>query len=234
MSPCSPPVANRRILAFEMILKRLRKNEVAYTIVFAASLLLVGGGLLYSAYRYSGRADTSSVANASRGSSSAQSLDPATGKPKPNQQSNSQSGGGGASMPSTAATSTYTAPVCTETPLPQSTTYYVNLRPGQSSAGQVTIEMNGFVGFTKQCTADSNGYKPADVSVASVNRRIGVGDGGATYATPHSNWWESYETVYARSASACDELAAATNNDPIANQWCVTNIIGAIMHFYGY
>lgn len=165
-----------------MILKRLRRNEVAYTIVFAASLLLVGGGLLYGAYRYSGKADTSSETSASRGSSSAQRLAPVTGKPTPNQQNNSQSStSSGSNKPTSTPSNTYKPYVpytCTKTPILYKTTYVnsLGLYVGE------TISIGGDDGFKSTCTADSSGYKPADYISEPIDKTVYVG----TAAKPSS------------------------------------------------
>lgn len=103
--------------------------------------------------------------------------------------------------PSSTTTSTKPSPsnvympfVCTETVIPFDTVYD---DADYMSVGKSSVGFPGSNGIKKTCTADSNGYKPADFEIEPINRTIHVG------TMPVGPTQEELETVRLKKIADC-------------------------------
>lgn len=134
----------------------------------------------------------------------------------------------------TSATNSYKAyvsPVCTKATIPYKTTYkYVSYL----SAGE-TQSYGGVDGWTQSCTADSTGYKPADITDPPYNKTVYIGTGKAPSSTYSSS--SSYSPRYSQAEAtrlAQQNCNAILGVHGAADSSAMQPCIEAELHQFGY
>jgi len=208
----------------------LAGNLIVTVIIVAILASIATAAVVHNSQAPNNQTPATQPEQLTSGNSQISGLSPSSSNSNSNKSSATNNRSGGTSSSTTSSIKQYVAPACTKTPTPYKTSYFEATWLG---AGSIT-STGGTDGYTETCTADSNGYTPQIVPLNPLNRVIDVGDGGASLATPIHDG-ETYDEVYNnRALPACDNLLAATNNDPAAKQWCINNIVAAILHYYGY
>ena len=211
----------------------LLANNILAVLLVAASLMMGGVAVALTATSHKAPQSQSTTSTNSTTSQPQTALTNSSSQSPQTTTNNASSNTNHSSTttPTNTYTSNYKAPVCTKTPIPYQTTYFLATWMG---AGEVKVQTQGQDGYTEVCTADSNGYTPSPVPLNAVTRLIDVGDGGGSLEVMSQPQSTPYDEAYARALPACDNLMQLTNNDPAAKQWCLNNVVAGIMHYYGY
>jgi len=188
----------------------LRKHKALTIVVSIFSIsLIIGGGVLYS----HSKEHTSNQLTKPNSSSLTSTLGSTTTKSPvttPASQTNSQQ--------SNSTRKPYSAPVCTDTPIPYKTIY---LSDPNRNVGD-TYTSPGRDGYVKHCTPDSNGIWLPDWTVQPFNATIYVG------AKPVS---QPATPLYTQAQA----LSIAQNNcAPYSNTSAYQPCVSAYLHQFGY
>lgn len=113
---------------------------------------------------------------------------------------------------------TYVAPVCTETKIPYETTYTDD---DTMYVGETFVGLTGRDGSIKTCTADSNGYKPADIRMAPFNAHVYVG----TKSRTNNGTTLTYEQALSKAQNFCQTVAQGAGTGSSAYQQCISTVL---------